>query len=576
MAESKQMAELLVTKGLVDAPSIDEVLKLAKDEGISLGDACKRLSLISDAQYIETLAELYGLDIAFLDESRIDDEFMKIIPHDLLRRNMVVQVIRGKDRCLVTSKPSDLFTLDTIEKLLEEGGHPVGRLAVASERDIENFLNRNASDTGLLKDAADVFNVLELGEVTEFPATDETISIDSIADGASPVVKLVDSILYDAVSKRASDIHLETTSKGLVPKYRIDGVLYQVMDTIDRRYQASIISRIKVMSELDISERRIPQDGRFKVRFKDKAIDFRVSIMPCIHGEDAVIRILDKEHINSDFKELSLESLGFTGADIVHLRRMIREPYGMVLVTGPTGSGKTTTLYAALSEIHTGRDKIITIEDPVEYELSGVVQIQVNEKKDLTFATGLRSILRHDPDKIMVGEIRDAETGQIAIQAALTGHLVFTTVHANNVFDVIGRFVHMDIDPYNFVSSLNCVIAQRLIRLICNKCREAVTIEPQTMLESGIHYSEYKDVTFYQGAGCEHCHGTGYRGRKAVVEILDLTDELRDMIASRKPISMLRKKAVENGMVSIRQSALEALKLGETTLEEINRVTFVE
>ncbi|VAV82291.1 Predicted secretion system W protein GspE-like [hydrothermal vent metagenome] len=576
MTEAKKIAKLLVSKGFVDGAVIEDALKLVSGEGISLDDACKRLSLIDDAQYLEALAELYGLEIASLDDSRIDDEFMSVIPHELLRRNMIVQVLQGKDVLLVTSKPSDLFTLDMIEKLLEQGGVQPGRLAVASERDIENFLNRNAADTGLLKDAADVFNVLELGEVTDLPSADETLSIDSIADGASPVVKLVDSILYDAVSKRASDIHLETTSKGLVAKYRIDGVLYQVMDTIDKRYQASIISRIKVMSELDISERRTPQDGRFKVRFKDKAIDFRVSIMPCIHGEDAVIRILDKEYISAEFKELRLESLGFSGRDVVQLRRMIKEPYGMVLVTGPTGSGKTTTLYAALSEIHTGRDKIITIEDPVEYELAGVVQIQVNEKKNLTFAKGLRSILRHDPDKIMVGEIRDAETGQIAIQAALTGHLVFTTVHANNVFDVIGRFVHMDIDPYNFVSSLNCVIAQRLIRLICNKCREAVTIEPKKLLESGLHFSEYKDVKFYRGAGCEHCHGTGYRGRKAVVEILDLTDEMRDMIASRQPISVLRKKAVESGMVSIRQSALEALRLGETTLDEINRVTFVE
>ncbi len=576
MTEAKKIAELLVSKGFVDGAVIEEALKLVSVEGISLGDACKRLSLVDDVRYMEALAELYGLETASLDDVRVDDEFMNVIPHELLRRNMIVQVLRGEDVLLVTAKPSDLFTTDMIEKLLEQDGIQPGRLAVASERDIENFLNRNAADTGLLKDAADVFNVLELGEVAGLTAPDETLSIDSIADGASPVVKLVDSILYDAVSKRASDIHLETTSKGLVAKYRIDGVLYQVMDTIDKRYQASIISRIKVMSELDISERRTPQDGRFKVRFKDKAIDFRVSIMPCIHGEDAVIRILDKEYISAEFKELRLESLGFSGRDIVHLRRMIKEPYGMVLVTGPTGSGKTTTLYAALSEIHTGRDKIITIEDPVEYELSGVVQIQVNEKKNLTFAKGLRSILRHDPDKIMVGEIRDAETGQIAIQAALTGHLVFTTVHANNVFDVIGRFIHMDIDPYNFVSSLNCVIAQRLIRLICNKCREAVTIEPKKLLESGLHFSEYKDVKFYLGAGCEHCHGTGYRGRKAVVEILDLTDEIRDMIASRQPVSALRKKAVESGMVSIRQSALEALRFGETTLDEINRVTFVE
>ena len=359
-------------------------------------------------------------------------------------------------------------------------------------------------------------------------------------------------------------------------KYRIDGVLYRANETIDLHFQAPIISRLKVMSELDISERRIPQDGRFKVRFGEKSIDFRVSIMPSALGEDAVIRILDKESIASDLKGLTLENLGISEREIKRLRKKIREPYGMVLVTGPTGSGKTTTLYAALTEIHTGEDKIITIEDPVEYMLRGVLQIPVNEKKGLTFAKGLRSILRHDPDKIMVGEIRDPETAQIAVQSALTGHLVFTTVHANNVFDVIGRFIHMGIDPYNFVSCLNCVLAQRLIRKVCRKCRRVVTYSDDELREAGVDPDAVRDVTLYEAKGCDECNGTGYRGRSAIVELLELNDEIRDLIIGKVPATVLKQAAREAGVVFLRDSAMEKLIAGDTTLKEINRVTFVE
>ncbi len=359
-------------------------------------------------------------------------------------------------------------------------------------------------------------------------------------------------------------------------KYRIDGVLYKATEALDLRFQGPIISRIKVMSELDISERRVPQDGRFKVRMGGKSIDFRVSIMPSIFGEDAVIRILDKESIAADLKGLTLEVLGFPEREIGRFRRMIREPYGMVLVTGPTGSGKTTTLYAALTEINNEEDKIITIEDPVEYQVKGVVQIPVNEKKGLTFARGLRSVLRHDPDKIMVGEIRDPETAQIAVQSALTGHLVFTTVHANNVFDVLGRFLHMGIDPYNFVSCLNCVLAQRLVRKICDHCKKPVKYDRETLEESGIDYEKYRDFTFYEGEGCSECHGVGFHGRSAIVELLALNDELRELIMARAPISQLKKVAHVTGTHFLRESALEKVFLGISSLREINRVTFVE
>jgi type IV pilus assembly protein PilB len=359
-------------------------------------------------------------------------------------------------------------------------------------------------------------------------------------------------------------------------KYRIDGVLYPATEPIDMKFHSAMVSRIKVMSDLDIAERRVPQDGRFKIRTGAKTIDFRVSIMPSAFGEDIVIRILDKESITAGVNSLRLDSLGFDENDLKRFRRSIREPYGMVLVTGPTGSGKTTTLYAAISEINTGEDKMITIEDPVEYQLRGVVQIPVNEKKGLTFARGLRSILRHDPDKIMVGEIRDAETAQIAVQSALTGHLVFTTVHANNAFDVLGRFLNMGIEPYNFVSALNCILAQRLVRMLCPKCRKQVRLSRRELEESALDADYYQNHTFADATGCKDCNFTGFRGRKAITEFLDLSDRIREMILEKRPSSEIRKAAIAEGMSTLRQSAVMKVLAGETTLKEINRVTFIE
>jgi general secretion pathway protein E len=388
-------------------------------------------------------------------------------------------------------------------------------------------------------------------------------------------VKLVHSTLYDALKLEASDIHLETTATGLGIKYRIDGVLTHVGSLQGTEQAEQVLSRIKVMSELDIAERRIPQDGRFKVSVRGREVDFRVSIMPSIFGEDAVLRLLDKQALSDQIKGLRLENLGFDDHDIATLRRLSNEPYGMVLVTGPTGSGKTTTLYAAITEINHGQDKIITIEDPVEYQLAGVLQIPVNEKKGLTFARGLRSILRHDPDKIMVGEIRDAETAQIAVQSALTGHLVFTTVHANNVFDVIGRFMHMGVDPYNFVSALNGILAQRLVRLNCPHCSSEDTPDAKLISVSGLKSEQLSQFTFRAGRGCGHCRGTGYKGRKAIAEVLYLNDEIRERIIAREPIRHIKEAAVRNGTTFLRESALALVKKGETTLQEINRVTFV-
>ena len=386
----------------------------------------------------------------------------------------------------------------------------------------------------------------------------------------------MDTTIFNALERRASDIHIESRDQEVAIKYRIDGVLHYAMPPIAKDWQSTIISRIKVMSELDIAEKRVPQDGRFRVRYKSRLIDFRVSIMPTIHGEDAVLRVLDKESMSEKFAKLSLDVVGFQESDLVKFRRYITEPYGMVLVTGPTGSGKTTTLYAALNEIKSDEDKIITIEDPVEYQIRGITQIPVNEKKGLTFARGLRSILRHDPDKILVGEIRDQETAQIAINSALTGHLVFTTVHANNVVDVLGRFLNMGVEAYNFVSALNCILAQRLVRTVCDYCARKVRHDEETLLAAGLDLAEWLSFDFREGSGCIECGGTGFRGRTAIHELLDLTDPIRELILEKKPTSEVRKLAQKEGMSFLRESAIDRVKRGLTTLKEINKVTFIE
>jgi general secretion pathway protein E len=412
------------------------------------------------------------------------------------------------------------------------------------------------------------------GELADLDQTIEDISLIRISEDSSPVVKLVNSTIYDALKFQASDIHLECDAASLVIKYRVDGVLVQAGTVQGLQMAEQIISRIKVLAELDIAERRVPQDGRFKVRVKGSEIDFRVSIMPNIFGEDAVLRLLDRRALTEAAAALRLESLGLNADAIVQIRRLAAKPHGMLLVTGPTGSGKTTTLYAAITEINTGRDKIVTIEDPVEYRLPRVLQIPVNEKKGLTFARGLRSILRHDPDKIMIGEIRDDETAQIAVQASLTGHLVFTTVHANNVFDVVGRFLHMGVDPYSFAAALNGIVAQRLLRLNCEHCAVDVAPDPQDLQDSGLSADSVRDWRFKAGGGCGHCRGTGYKGRKAVAEVLILNDAMREMICTRAPVSRMKEEAATMGFRLARGAGLDLVRQGETTLLELNRVTY--
>ena len=517
------------------------------------------------------LSQRTGLPYVDLEDFKIDHELFRAIPVDLMFRYNFVPLGRDGERLeIAMADPTDVLSLDEIELHLKA---PL-KVFVASPSAVGNLLKKSESSQRVLEEATSGFTKLQV--VTEDENGDETLSIDRLTSDASPMIKLVDSTIFNAIQRRASDIHIETGDNEVIVKYRIDGALYQAMEPIDKKFHSAVISRIKVMSELDISERRVPQDGRFRLRLKGKTIDFRVSIMPSIHGEDCVIRILDKETINEEFSVLRLDKLGYEGEVLHKLRRYMHQPYGMILVTGPTGSGKTTTLYAALSEIKTDEDKIITIEDPVEYQLRGITQVPVNEKKGLTFARGLRSILRHDPDKIMVGEIRDPETAQIAIQSALTGHLVFTTVHANNVVDVLGRFLHMGVEPYNFVSALNCILAQRLVRLTCPACRAPIRPEDELLRESGLDPARYADTPFYEGRGCIDCNGTGYRGRTAITELLDLTDDIREMIIDRRSMVELKKVARRSGMQFLRDDALRKVLSGATTLREINKVTFVE
>jgi type II secretory ATPase GspE/PulE/Tfp pilus assembly ATPase PilB-like protein len=524
----------------------------------------------AEVAHAKRLAERYRLEFVDLSKFNIDHELFRAIPADLMLRYGFVPCRReGSSLVIVVSDPTDLPMIDELGVLLAT---PI-TVTVGTASSIQSILKKSESSQRVLEDATESF---QLQILRDDEAGDEALTVEKLTTDASPVIRLVDTTLYTAIQRRASDIHIETQDDAVHVKYRIDGVLQPAMRPIDKRFHSTIISRVKVMAELDIAEKRVPQDGRFKLRVPGKTIDFRVSIMPSVHGEDAVIRILDKESISEQFRELRLDILGFPEDELRRFRKYIMEPYGMVLVTGPTGSGKTTTLYAALSEIKSIEDKIITIEDPVEYQLRGITQIPINEKKGLTFARGLRSILRHDPDKIMVGEIRDAETAQIAINSALTGHLVFTTVHANNVLDVLGRFLNMGVEAYQFVSALNCVLAQRLVRNICTHCRRPAKITRAMLEEAALDPGLENSGLFFEGAGCMECGGTGYRGRTAICELLDLSDNIRELILARRPSSEIKKAARDEGMRFLRESAVEQVLKGVTTLREINKVTFVE
>jgi type IV pilus assembly protein PilB len=527
----------------------------------------------AEVEQSKAIAARYRCEYVDLREASIDHDLFRSIPVDLMfRYNFVPMQAHNGTLEIALSDPQNLNLIDELTLLLNKKL----RVKVATLSQIAELLKKTEQSQRVLEEVTEGF---ALDVVLEDGDQDETLSIDKLTatdSDIAPVIKLVDTTIFNALERRASDIHIESRDQEVAIKYRIDGVLHYAMPPIAKDWQSTIISRIKVMSELDIAEKRVPQDGRFRVRYKNRLIDFRVSIMPTIHGEDAVLRVLDKESMSEKFAKLSLDVVGFADADLAKFRRYILEPYGMVLVTGPTGSGKTTTLYAALSEIKNDEDKIITIEDPVEYQIKGITQIPVNEKKGLTFARGLRSILRHDPDKIMVGEIRDQETAQIAINSALTGHLVFTTVHANNVLDVLGRFLNMGVEPYNFVSALNCILAQRLVRVICEHCKRRVQHSDSALAESGLDPNQWRDVPLYEGPGCFECGGTGFRGRTAIHELLDLTERIREMILDKRSTSEIKRAARDEGMTFLRESAVAKMRAGVTTLREINKVTFIE
>jgi general secretion pathway protein E len=523
------------------------------------------LTGLDTRQLVRAVASAFGLQVVETADMLLHAPAFDLLPlPKALQRHCVLLRDSNAEVLGIIADPFD----PDLQTWLETQAKGSLRYRLALQSDIQAYLSKQEESARALDDLAP-----GVGDAKRDGKTATVLSFASVSEAASPAVKLLNSTLYDALKAGASDIHLESTAGGLSVKYRVDGMLDHATSASGVEGAEQVISRLKVLAELDIAERRVPQDGSFRVEAGGREIDLRVSIMPSIHGEDAVIRILDKRAMIEAYGALTLEALGFDAPSLVSLRMLVEEPYGMLLVTGPTGSGKTTTLYAALTEIHTGREKIITIEDPVEYQLPGILQIPVNEKKGLTFAKGLRSILRHDPDKIMVGEIRDRETAEIAVQSALTGHLVLTTVHANNVFDVFGRFTHMGIDPYAFVSALNGIWAQRLVRTNCPHC--SIPYEPTDaeLLRARLTRSETHGYLFKQGKGCGDCRGTGYKGRRSVAEILILNDELRELIIDKRPIRLIKETAVRNGTRSLREVALELVKQGETTLAEVTRVT---
>ncbi len=562
----KRVGEILTAKKWLKTSQLEEGLQ--KAEGF-IGEWLVEKRYITEDQLAQALAEQFHLPYVSLKDHTVPSELFENLPASEAYRLTALPLGR-ENGSLKVAISNPLETHRWVDPLEHKLGLKV-ELYLCGKSSILDALERSHASSELLKDFSEDFKAKAADQGSK-----KSVSASTLDDTDSAVVKLINTILLAALQKRASDVHFETYESGTVIKYRIDGLLYPATERLDHRHNKAFVSRIKVMAELDIAETRVPQDGRFQLRLNGRDIDFRVSVMPSALGEDVVIRILDRASLDEEFSQLRLDVLGLEGKSLAKLRRAIREPYGMVLITGPTGSGKTTTLYAALSEINDGQEKIITIEDPVEYQLNGIVQVPVNEKKGLTFVRGLRSILRHDPDKIMVGEIRDSETAQIAVQSALTGHLVFTTVHANSACDVIGRFNHMGVNLYSFVSALNCVMAQRLVRVICPKCKKKKKAEPELLTASGLSPKKYASHVFYEGAGCDFCAQTGYRGRTAVAELMGLTPRIRKMIVDQSPVDELQRAAVEEGMVTLRQAALEKALSGATTLKEINRVTFVD
>jgi len=567
--KKKAFGELAVDMGFMTQEQLNFVVSKKNISNQMLGQLCIDEGCLDDEELARIIATQYSYDYVELNNIEAP-EILNLVDIEYMTKFKFIPFRqRGDALEIAMAEPMDYFkVVDELETLLDMEIS----LVVVSKTKLNEFLKKLDTSKSALESVSDD---MRMAIVRESDRGVEELSLEKISADESVIVKIVDSTLLDAITKQASDIHIETSDVGILIRYRIDGMLHQATEPLDTDLQSAIVSRIKVMSELDISEKRIPQDGRFKLKVRERYIDFRVSILPTLFGEDVVIRILDRDKMISREGKFSLDALALPHEELVRMRRMIHAPYGMFLMTGPTGSGKTSTLYRAISEVNHSDSKIITIEDPVEYQLKGITQIPVNEKKGLTFAKGLRSILRHDPDKILVGEIRDQETAQIALQSALTGHLVFTTVHANSSFEVMNRFVHMGIEPYNLMAALNCIIAQRLIRVLC-ECKGVASVSKSELMDSGLDPAQLFGHTFYRARGCDRCKGTGYKGRKAIVELVELDDEMREMFIKRAPLTELKKKATVSGTVFLRGAAIREVINGETTLAEANRVTFVE
>ncbi len=562
-----RFGEWAVKLGFMDNEQLDQILSRRNITKQRIGHICIEEGLLDEEKIARIIAAQFSYPYTRLQDSPAPD-LLQLIPLDIMNQHQFVPYEKKGDKLVIAlADPNNLMDVaDRLEMLVDMEISAV----IASSKKIRQILknfeaSRNMVDT--------VSGDMRLPLVKESDQGEEILSFEKVSAEESQIVKLIDSTILDAINKQASDIHIEASDHGVIIRYRIDGMLHQATDPLDMQHLSPIISRIKVMSELDIAEKRIPQDGRFKLKVMERYIDFRVSILPALSGENAVIRILDREHLEAEAGEFRLEGMELPHRELAHLKRLVKAPYGMFLMTGPTGSGKTTTLYRALSEVNRKDVKIITIEDPVEYQLKGVVQMPVNVKKGLTFARGLRSILRHDPDKILVGEIRDAETAQIALQSALTGHLVFTTVHANSSFEVINRFTHMGIEAYNLMAALNCIAAQRLIRVLCD-CKTETTPTDAEMVDSGLDPVKFRGKIFYKARGCELCKGTGYKGRKAILEIVELNDKIKELFINKTSTTELKRMAAKSGTIFLRQAALREVMRGETTIEEADRVTF--
>ncbi len=563
----RTLEEALIGEGHLTRLQLDQVARQRNGMRGGFGWHLVDAGLLTEEALAKTFSRLHDLPTVDLATTPLEAGILDAFPLERMRRDLFLPLRRDHARLVVAvADPGNVLLRDD---LVQTHGGPVD-LVVVTRTTLLARLGRVDASQRVLNAISEDF------KLTEGDDEDGVVSVDPQPPDASPTIRLVDTILLNALEHRASDVHIEASEKHVHLKFRVDGMLHPAMEPLDRRHQDTIVSRIKIMAELDIAEHRIPQDGRFKIRIRGRSIDFRVSILPSNFGEAVVIRILDKEAITKELADLKLEFLGISDSDLRRLRRHIHRPHGMVLVTGPTGSGKTTTLYAAITEVHTGTEKIVTIEDPIEYQLRDVVQIPVNEKKGLTFARGLRSILRHDPDKILVGEIRDPETAQIAVQSALTGHLVFTTVHANNVMDVLGRFLNMGLEPYHFLSSLNCIMTQRLLRVLCRACRRPVQYSPESLEDFGLDPETDAGHTFFETAGCDECQGSGYRGRSAISELVEVTDTIRGLILERRPATEIYAAAQTGGTVLLRDAALAKARSGTTSVAEINRVTFAE